>query len=178
MTQENTLLLMIDYQTRLMPSIHRNSEIEQAARILLEGCRLLDVPVFVTQQYTKGLGPTVPLLAELLDGTVCFEKMSFSCMKDELFQREIEKTGKTKIIVAGVESHICVQQTVLDLLAAGYDVYLVADAVSSRKEQDHQFALANMRQNGAQITTVEAILFHLLVRADHPVRKSISSLVK
>lgn len=175
---EETLLLMIDFQTKLMPSIHENTAVLKSAETLLLGCNILKVPVFVTEQYTKGLGPTEPLLEAHLSTAQKFEKISFSSMKLDAFSEAVKDSGKKNIIVSGVESHICVQQTVLDLLESGYSIYIAADAVSSRRPFDHEFSLERMRQNGAQISTVESLLFELLVYANHPDRKAITNLVK
>lgn len=178
MTVNDTLLLMIDFQSKLMPAMNRCDEIEKNVLALLKGCQVLEMPFLVTQQYTKGLGPTIPILAETIPVDAVFEKTTFSCMKNEVFQAAVKKLERSNVIVAGIESHICVQQTVMDLLDLGYNVYVAADCTGTRKQYDHQVALSTMQQNGARITTVEAILFELLVSADNPSRKEIRKIIK
>jgi len=178
LTIENTLLLVIDFQERLMPSIHRHEELAQKTAAFIKGCRILDLPVLTTQQYTKGLGDTIPAIKDALGEFEPVEKITFSCCKTAAFNDELIKTGRKAILVTGIEAHICVQQTVLDLLENGYQVYLIADCIGSRRENDLLYAEARMQKAGTIITTMESALFELLVRADHPKRKEISNLVK
>jgi nicotinamidase-related amidase len=175
---EDSLALIVDFQVRLMPFINKHEEMEKKAGIFIKGCRVLDLPVLVMQQYTQGLGDTAQALKDALGEFEHIEKMSFSCCGNAEFIEKLEAAGKKNIIVAGIEAHICVQQTVLDLLARGCNVYVLADCIGSRSESDRVYAEARMRQAGAVITTVESVLFELLARADHPKRKEISSLVK
>lgn len=174
---ENTIMLVIDIQTRLLPSIHNHNELEQKTTVCIKGCKLLDIPIILLQQYTKGLGETVPLLKTALDGIVPVEKITFSAYQTVEFVDKLKEHGKKNVIITGIEAHICVQMTVLELLAAGYNVYVAADCIGSRKETDKAYAEQRMRQAGAVITTLESILFELLVRADHPARKEITKLV-
>ena len=175
---ENTLLLVVDIQVRLMPVIHDNEELEKKCGIFIKGCRLLDVPVLTMQQYTKGLGETMPSLKNALGEFEPVEKITFSCYGDSEFVEKLRESGKKNILVIGIEAHICVQQTVLDLLENGYNVYVIADCVGSRFETDKHYAEKRMRHAGAIITTTESVLFELLKRADHPKRKEISGLIK
>jgi len=179
LTTENALLLVIDFQERLMPLIDRYEELERKSAIMIKGCRVLDVPIIVTQQYTKGLGETIKELKDSFGGLFDpIEKLTFSCCGNAVFSEALKSAGMKKIIVTGVETHICVQQTVLDLLDRGYPVYVIADCVGSRSEIDFSIALKRMENAGAIITTMESILFEMLVSADHPKRKAISELVK
>ena len=178
LTVENSLTLVIDFQTRMIPSINKNDELTKKAAVFIEGCRILGVPMLVTQQYTKGLGETIPEVAAALGEFEPVEKITFSCCADAGFREKLEATRRKNIIVTGIEAHICVQQTVLELLTAGYSVYVLADCIGSRSETDKIYAEKRMRQAGAVITTMESVLFELLVRADNPQRKEISSLVK
>ena len=175
---ENTLLLVIDFQTRLMEYIHNHEELERTTAAFIKGCRILDVPIITTQQYTKGLGGTSPAIKDALGDFLHVEKITFSCYGNSEFVEKLKFSEKKNIIVTGIEAHICVQQTVLDLLASGYDVYAVADCIGSRSKTDYSHAVERMRQAGAVFTTMESVLFELLVRADHPKRKEISNLVK
>ena len=178
LTAENALLLVIDFQERLMPSIHRYEELEHKTAAFIKGCRVLDLPVLTTQQYTKGLGDTIPAIKEALGQFEPVEKISFSCYRTTEFKDELYKFGNKNILVTGIEAHICVQQTVLDLSENGYQVYLIADCVGSRSETDFLYAIKRMETAGAIVTTMESALFEMLVSADHPKRKEISSLVK
>ena len=175
---ENALLLVIDFQERLMPSIHGHAELEKKTAAFIKGCRILDVPVLTTQQYTKGLGDTSQALKDALCKFDPIEKITFSCCETIMFIDKLNSLGKKEIIVTGIEAHICVQQTALDLLDSGYTVYVVADCIGSRNVRDYTYAVERMRQAGAVITTMESVLFEFLVRADHPKRKEISNLVK
>jgi len=181
LTSENTLLLVVDFQERMMPVIHDSDALLERAAKLIKGCKLLEVPALVTQQYTKGLGATVPQISEALGEFEPFEKVTFSCYMDENIKENIDKckkSGKNHILVTGVEAHICVQQTVLHLLEANYNVYLIADCVGSRKPSDFDYARRRMAQAGAVITTLESALFEIMLTAEHPRRKEISALVK
>ncbi|MDO4552550.1 MAG: hydrolase [Bacillota bacterium] len=180
--RKETLLVLVDFQERLMPAMAGKDELEKAAVKLAKGCRILGLPVVTTQQYTKGLGPTVPLLQEALeDAYRPIEKTSFSCMGAPAFAEAIEaerRAGRCSIVLAGVETHVCVAQTALDLLDRGWNVFLAADCVASRKEEDKKYALRRMAGAGAVVTTCEAVLFELLKGAGEPGFREISALVK
>ena len=175
---EDSLVLVIDFQARLTPFIYKYEELEKKAEIFIKGCRILDVPVLVMQQYTKGLGDTSPVLKDAFGEFEHIEKITFSSYGNAEFIQKLEASGKKNIVVTGIEAHVCVQQTVLDLLANGYNVYVLADCIGSRSETDKAYAEKRMRQAGAVLTTMESVLFELLIRADHPKRKDISNLVK
>jgi len=178
LTTENTLALAIDFQARLMPIIRRHEALARRAANFFQGCRILGVPILVTQQYTKGLGETVPELADAIGEHEHIEKTTFSCCRNDEFRGRLGGAGKANILVAGIEAHICVQQTVLDLLDSGYGVYVVADCIGSRFKPDRAYAERRMERAGAVLTTTESALFEMMVGADHPRRKEISSLVK
>lgn len=173
----NTILLVIDLQVRMMPVIHNNEALVQKVAACISACKLLDIPILTMQQYTKGLGETVPALQAALGTFKHIEKNTFSCYGSPEFVESLEQSGRTNVIIAGVETHICVQQTVLDLLKENYNVYIAADCVGSRKEFDFGYAVTRMDKAGAIFTTMESILFELLVRSDHPKRKEITSLI-
>jgi len=178
LTTENTLALVIDFQERMMPSIFAHENLIKRASMFIEGCRILGVPTLTTQQYTKGLGETVSPFKNIIHNFEPIEKLSFSCFGCDEFEAKLSKARKTNIFITGVESHICVQQTVLHLLEHNYCVYVLADCVGSRFEDDKHCALRRMEKAGAIITTAESALFEMMVSADHPNRKEISSLVK
>jgi len=170
-------MLVVDIQERLLPSIHNHETLVQKTAACIAGCKLLDIPIIVLQQYTKGLGETVPALKAALGEFTPVEKITFSAYQTAEFVDKLKHSGKQNVIITGIEAHICVQMTALELIAAGYNVYVAADCIGSRKEADRLYAEERMRQAGAVITTLESILFELLVRADHPARKDITKLV-
>lgn len=170
-------LLVIDIQERILSVMQRHELLIENTLKLIKGCKTLSVPVYYTEQYPKGLSETAKVLKEELEGTA-IQKMSFSCSgAGELFD-EFKKNGYSQIIVCGIESHVCVQQTVLDLLANDFQVDLAADAVSSRKDTDYKIAIDRMRANGAEVTTTESILFELLNVCGTDEFKTVSKLVK
>ena len=147
-------------------------------RILIEGLKALEIPVLVTQQYTKGLGKTVSGIAEVLPGRQRIEKIAFSCCDEPEFMNKLNSLDKEFIIVAGIETHVCVLQTTLDLLEKGFIPVVVRDCVSSRKKKDYRAAIERMRKEGVVITTYESILFELLRFAGTDEFRQISRLVK
>ena len=177
LSPNNTIMLVVDIQERLLPSIHNNKTIVQKTAACITGAKLLDIPIIVLQQYTKGLGETVQPLQTALGDFTPVEKITFSACQTVEFVDKLKQHERKNVIVTGVEAHICVQQTVLELLSAGYNVYVVADCIGSRKEPDRAYAEQRMSQAGAVITTLESVLFELLVRADHPMRKEITKIV-
>ncbi len=178
LNREDAVLVVIDFQERLLPAMKDHEELEESVCRLINGIRTLDVPVLVTQQYTKGLGPTVPDIAEALGDFSPIEKIDFSATGELSFLEALNKTGKSSIILCGIEAHVCVAQTALILLELGYDVFLVEDAVSSRSKTDKKTAINRMVQAGARPVTVEAVLFELLGSAKAAEFKEISRIVK
>ncbi|MGI5970525.1 MAG: hydrolase [Oscillospiraceae bacterium] len=176
--KDSALGLCVDYQERLMPAMRDGDAVISRAKLLIEGLRILNVPVIVTEQYPKGLGRTVEVLRGALGDVNYCEKNAFSCCDDENIMKAIESSGKKNVIVFGVEAHVCVLQTVEDLIERGYNAVLAADCLSSRREADMRFALERARGSGAVLTTAEAILFELQRYAAGDTFKSISKLVK
>ncbi len=174
----DTAALVIDYQEKLIPAINNNEEIVAKTSILIKGLKELEVPVIVSQQYTKGLGNTIAPIAEALGEFEPFDKKSFSLMGDENINRAIKLTGRRNIVICGVEAHICVLQTLLDLIEEGYNVYLVEDCIGSRKENDKVMACRRAENEGGFITTYEAVLYELTGGAANPHFKVISKLTK
>lgn len=171
-----TALLVVDVQEKLVPAIADHERVVFNTRRLIDGARILGVPVVATEQYRKGLGPTVPELAERL-GPVP-DKLTFSCCGCPEVFAELRKVGIHKILVAGIEAHVCVQQTVLDLLGDGWRVYVAIDAVGSRNPLDRDTALRRMDSSGAVLTTTEAALFEWCQVAGTPEFREISRLVR
>lgn len=175
--REKAVGVMIDLQERLVPAISRHEQLVKDCAMLLEGLQILQVHVAATQQYTKGLGATLPQLQPYTNGE-WIEKITFSCWGEPAFRELLERSGATQVIVWGTETHICVQQTVLDLLEAGYEVFLIADCSGSRFDLDHETGLRRMERAGAVLTTAEAALFELCERGGTEMFKAISKLVK
>jgi hypothetical protein len=176
--KENTIGVVIDIQSRLYPYIQDHELITRNNRILIRGLQILGIPLVVTQQYTKGLGETIPEIAEVLGEYRHIEKMSFSCCDEPRFNEDLALSSKMYVIVTGIEAHVCVMQTVNDLIGQGYIPVVVEDCIGSRKPNDKKMAVERMRQAGAIITTYESILFELLKYSGTPEFKEISKLVK
>ena len=153
-------------------------EAEKNANILINGAKVFGIERIATTQYAKGLGQTVPGIAEALGECQIIDKSTFSCMGSEEFREALEKTGKKSVIIAGIETHICVEQTVLDLIDAGFSVLVSADAVDSRNLRNRDVSIERMAAAGAVITSTESILYDLLGGAKAPEFKAISKLVK
>ncbi|MFC2084450.1 hydrolase [Bacteroidota bacterium] len=175
--RQDTVLLIIDIQEKIIKVIYDYRRVIQNVIKLIKGFKILDIPVFFTEQYPKGLGNTIPELKKELTGDA-IEKMTFSCSGAEGLIKKFIDNDIKQVVVCGVESHVCVQQTVLDLLSNGFQVNVAADAVSSRREFDFEFAVQRMRNSGAEITTTESILFELLNICGTPEFKAISKIVK
>lgn len=176
----DAVLLIIDVQEKLMPVIDRAAEVERNIERLVRGCHLLGVPAIVTQQYTKGLGDTVAPVRRALEETYGFaaiEKMCFSAGGANEFQAELRRLKKRQVLVAGVETHVCVYQTVTDLLAH-HEVTLIADAVSSRSPENKAIAIQRMTTEGAKLSSTEMALFELLGVSGTDEFKGIARLVK
>lgn len=173
-------LMVIDIQERLtssMPAGVRDRVIEQVS-VLLAAAESLAIPVLVTEQYPKGLGPTEKaLLNKLPSNTPVIEKTNFSSAKVESVVESLQQSGRKQVFLAGMETHICVLQTALDLLKQGYDVFVVEDAVSSRAKGNQFNALQRLRLAGAVITNVESLLFEWLGDAKHPAFKQLAKLI-
>ncbi|MFC2089892.1 hydrolase [Bacteroidota bacterium] len=176
--KEQTIGLVIDIQERLLPHIAAHEEILHNTTILLEGLKVLEIPVLLTEQYRKGLGPTVDLVQNSLASFDPMEKMTFSCCDDKEFEAALKNSGKKNVIICGIETHVCVLQTTIDMLEQGYQPVVVADCVSSRKIHDKEIAIERMRSEGAIISSYESILFELTRVSGTEMFKAISRLVK
>lgn len=176
MNRDDAALLVVDMQAKLLPLIAGHERIIWNVGRLIDGAKILSVPFAATEQYPQGLGPTTPELAQRLGAIP--GKLAFSCGEcGELFAAWRDR-GVWKILVCGIETHVCVGQTVHDLLAEGFRVYVAADAVGARGAIDHQIALRRMDSAGATLTTTEAALFEWCARAGSPEFKQISQLVR
>ena len=176
---QDCVIVLIDVQGKLAELMYEKQQLYRQLQILLRGARLLDVPVLWLEQYPRGLGPTVPEIAALLEGLDGpIDKTCFSACGSERFQRALRDCGRHTVVVAGIESHVCVYQTAQDLLAAGFVVEVVKDAVSSRTADNRLAGLERMVSLGAGMTTVEMVLFEWLREAGSPAFKEISRLVR
>jgi len=170
--------MLIDIQERLFPHMDQKEQVLRKCKILLEGFKVLGIPILITEQYPKGLGPTVEEVSKLTDLNPKIEKTAFSCCDEPaVMQTAVMQESKT-VIVCGIEAHVCVMQTVVDLIAAGYQAVVVEDCISSRKQEDKWVAVERMRAEGAVITTCESILFELARVSGTDEFKAISRLVK
>lgn len=167
--RNRSVVVVIDVQEKYLPHLHEADRVVEACRRLIEGAKLVGVPMLPTEQYPKGLGPTADALrAAWPAGCIPIEKSTLSCLGCADFVRALEASGRRQVVVAGIEAHACVNQTVHDLLAAGYEVHLVVDAVSARFPRDHRVALRRLEAAGAVPTTVEAVLLEWVRSADSP----------
>ncbi len=174
-----SLLLVVDVQERLVPQIVGKEQVVRGCRTLLAGAELFSVPTTVTEQYPKGLGPTLPeLAASFPPGVLTAGKLRFSGAEATGWPAAGERTdGRHQVVLAGIETHICILQTALDLAAAGYRVFVAADATGSRCEVDHTTALARLRDCGVLIVTVESVLFEWCEAAGNARFKALRDLV-
>ncbi len=181
LSRDRCVLVLVDVQERLASAMPAEAmqAVERACCALVSGAKHLGVPVLWTEQYPKGLGPTVSSIkATLADDVSPIEKISFSCAQAPAFRKQLDELHRKQIIVCGMETHVCVYQTVRDLLGDGYRVFVASDAVVSRTEQNRQIGLSLMERAGAVLTSTEAVLFDLLGVAGTPEFRYISALVK
>lgn len=179
LNRDEAYLLTVDVQERLAPVIAHTGAVSLNVKRMLEGAAVFRLPGSATEQYPKGLGPTLPAIREAIDacGYPVFTKTVFTAYTPEV-AAHVEASGRTSVIVTGMETHVCVFQTVRDLLAAGYRVFIPDDAVGSRSEESRVRALAVFTEMGACVTRTETILFDLLKDSKSPEFKTISALVK
>lgn len=176
--RNEALLLVIDIQEKLLPVISNNEVITDKNNILIAAANKLNIPIVYTEHYAKGIGPTVEKLNENLSNAVKFDKVAFSACLEDGFLELISETKRKKIIVTGTEAHVCVFQTIRDLLNNGYDVFVPIDAVGSREDVIKDNALSLLRDMGAVITNTELIVFDLVKISGTPEFKEILKLVK
>lgn len=179
LSKEKTGLLLIDVQERLFPYLDRRSEVLTSMQTIIKGFQILNLPIVITEQYPQGLGHTVPFLRECFPiEKEIFTKTAFSCLQDPIIRDYILKLPISQWVISGVEAHVCVQQTVRDLLSHDKEVVVLNDAITSRSVYDFSTAIAEMRDFGARISSCETVLFELLVDAKSPDFRAISALVK
>lgn len=181
LSRQHTAAVIIDVQERLFPAMdadHRE-EVMRNIKVLTTASRRLRVPLFATEQYPKGLGHTLQEVADTLGPEVePIEKVAFSCCAVGAFRSRLEATGARHVVLAGIEAHVCVLMSALDLLSEGYAVHVVADAVTSRTQANWRLAMAHLRQAGAVVTTTETVLFQLLGQADTEEFRELAKLIR
>lgn len=175
-----SVLTIVDVQERLFNAMdaERRDDMVANVKILASAARRLDVPVLMTEQYPKGLGRTLPEVKALLPDVAPFEKTAFSCADAEGFMDRVRALGADHVILSGIEAHVCVLLTALDLLGRGLRVSVVADAVCSRRAANLEIGLGEARQAGAVITATETVVFQLLGRADSDAFRELSKLIR
>lgn len=176
--KENSIGLIIDMQEKLVPHIHNNKFIVENCLKIIHGLKILDVPLLVTQQYTKGLGDTIPEINKAIGNFTYIEKNTFSCYREPAFIQVLNRIGRRNVIIVGIETHVCLLQTSLDLIYNNFNPVIIIDATGSRKETDKEVALWRIRDIGSIVSTTESILFELCKKAGTDEFKAISKLIK
>mgnify|MGYP003310567801 CR=1 FL=1 len=175
---EETVLLVIDVQEKIFSAMHEKEKTKQNICRLIEGSKILNIPVVWTEQYPNGLGRTLSEVSTALNGAELLEKITFSCLGDDVVSNKIKSYQKNQVLVCGVETHVCIYQTVQDLLINNYDVHVVTDAAMSRHKENHDLGLKKMGTLGAKMTSVEMALFELQQIASGDIFKAIASIIK
>jgi len=177
---DRAFVLVIDVQAKLLPAIRRHQRVVAAAVKLLNGARVFELPVIATEQYPKGLGATEASIRQCLSNVRAsvLEKSTFSAWTEPAVREAVIALDRSQIILVGIEAHVCVQQTALDLVSRDYDVYVCADAIGSRGKVDYERSLERIRQEGAWVTTVESVLFECCHRCDTERFKAMIEVIK
>ncbi len=175
---EKSCLVVVDVQGKLAQLMHDKETLFKNIRILIQAAKELSIPILWCQQVPEALGPTVPEIAELLADNQPVNKSAFSCCGDEKFNDALKKLDRQQVLLCGIETHVCIYQTAVDLKSKGNEVHVIADAVSSRTLENKQLALDKIRTKGIDIDCVEMALFELLKTAQHPSFKTLASLIK
>jgi nicotinamidase-related amidase len=175
---DNTVLLLIDFQERLFPVMHDKEKLLGNLLKLVKGIQVLEVPIIITEQYPRGLGPTIPEIKELIPGIKPVEKVCFDCNDEATFGEALGALKRRQVLVAGIEAHICVYQTAMSLARAGFEVQVAVDCIASRDPENKRVALSRMEAAGICPTTNEMALFELLKVAKGDKFKQISAIIK
>lgn len=176
--RNDTIAVVIDVQQRLYPFIYDNINLTDKLTRLIKGLKVLGVEILVTEQYSKGLGNTITEIQDALGKYTHLEKLSYSCCGLNDFNYKLKNSGKKSVIITGIESHVCVLQTVIDLCSESYQPYVIEDCVSSRNPNDKKIAIERMKKEGAIISTYESVLFELMDVSGTDEFKAISKIVK
>ena len=178
LSAQGSLLLIIDMQGGLARAVEAAATRIHRTRLLLEAANRLAVPVIVSEHYPEGLGHTDPRLLPLLIHATNLPKLAFSCWREPGLRQAIEAAGRRQIVVCGMETHVCVQQTALDLITAGFATHLAADATGSRRAEDRTLGIERLRQHGTDIVTAEMVVFEWLERGEGPAFKALIPHIK
>ena len=178
LTKDSAFLVVVDVQEKLARAMHDKDSLIQSTVKMVQGAKILGLPILWTEQNPNGLGPTVPEVKELLTDLGPVTKLSFSCYGEERFKEKIDGLNRKQALVLGIESHVCVYQTVVDLIRHGYEVQVIADAVSSRTAANAAIGLDRCRLAGASITSTETALFEILQKAEGDQFKQMLKVVK
>jgi len=178
LSAEEAALVVIDVQEKLSRVIFQREGLIDNLKRLIQGMKVLGVPILLTEQYPQGLGPTINEVSALLADIKPLPKVCFSCYGDENFVRELQKQRRKQVIISGIESHVCVYQTAADLINAGYEAHVVTDCISSRTPENREIGFQKMSQIGASLTSTETILFEMLRLAEGDKFKKISQIVR
>jgi nicotinamidase-related amidase len=172
--KEQSALMLIDVQEKLTPHVLQSEKMVARCQWLMELATELSIPMVVSEQYPQGLGKTVSTLRALVPSDAPIEKVHFSCWPEPAIKMHLNALNKNQLVLIGIETHVCVLQTALDLLEAGKEVFVVVDAVSSRYEIDYKYGLKRMKQAGAELVTAEMVFFEWLHKAGTPEFKALS----
>ncbi len=172
------ILVVVDIQSRLAAAVENADAIIARARVLIDAARQMDVPLLVSEQYPQGLGGTDPRLGALPPTAAVVSKLTFSCWREQGFQVRLDRLRRGQVVLCGMETHVCVLQTALDLRERGYDVFVVEDAVGSRRQSSKQLGLARMRDRGIDVVDSEMVVFEWAERAGTDQFRALSRLVK
>jgi len=175
---QNCCLVVVDVQGKLAQLMHGKEALFQNIRILIKAAKILNIPILWCQQCPASLGPTVPEVAQLLTGNESIDKSSFSCCGIEQFNVRLNELARNQVLICGIETHVCIYQTAVDLLRKGFVVDVLADAVSSRILENKRIAIERMAAEGVNISCTEMALFELLRTAEHSQFKQVAKLIK
>ena len=176
---EDSIVMIIDVQEKLLNAVFNKPSLEKKAVTIANTAKILGIPVIVTEQYPKGLGATVETLREALpENTQYFEKTAFSALENNDVLEALKNLGKKQVVIFGIETHICVNQTTNALIQEGFEVSVIRDACGSRSELEYSAGLKRMKDNGAHVLTTEIALFEWLKGAKHPKFKEVQMLIK
>jgi nicotinamidase-related amidase len=176
--RENTVLVLVDIQDKLLPYVAEKEKVVENIRMLIKFADIMNIPIVFTEHYPKGLGSTIPEISGVLRTYIPIEKVIFSCFGAPRFRSKLKELKAENLMVAGIESHICIEQTVLDALNSGYQVHVIEDAISSRTTKNHKIGVKKMRQFGAIISSTEMAMYEIMERADTKEFKEVLKLVK
>jgi nicotinamidase-related amidase len=175
---ENIVLIVIDFQGNLAHSMYEKHQLFENAQKAINGARVFEIPIIVTEQIPEKLGSTIPEIEHFLPDIKYISKATFNCCDNKRFLHELESLNRKQIVLSGIETHICIYQTAMGLLNMGYEVHIIADAVSSRTVRNRNIGLEKMKDGGANLTSTEIVLFELLKTAEHEKFRKIIKIVK